>query len=213
MARTPVLSPDRRRTRTGARGFTLIEVLVVILVMTFGLLGIAALQANTAKFKVNGWVRATASVQFADLADRIRANPGQAGSAIDTSNGNATAASTYVFTQTWAQQEADPPAPAVDCLTAVCTPAERAAFDLATWRGEVRRQFPQGSVHVEGDVGAGGVRATIAWFDRTAARADGSLDRAPVCAAGLPPAGFATCCPAALAAPDGVRCTRVVFVP
>ncbi len=183
--------------------------------MTFGLLGIAALQANTAKFRVGAWVRSTASVQFADLADRLRANPGLVGGAIVASDGTTTAASAYVFTEDWAAQQADPPQPRVDCLAEACTPADWAAFDVATWRAEVRRQFPQGSVHLEGDVGAGGVRATIAWFDRTATVADGvplPAARCPAPGSTQDPAVLANCCPPPLAAP-GVACARVVIVP
>ena len=64
-------------------GFSMIEVLVVIVVLSFGMLGIAGLQASTAKFKINSWARSAASVQFSDLADRVRANPGQAGPSFD----------------------------------------------------------------------------------------------------------------------------------
>lgn len=201
--------------RPGHRGFSLVEVLVVVLVMTFGLLGIAALQANTAKFRVGAWVRSTASVQFADLADRLRANPGLAGGSIVASDGTTTAASAYVFTENWAAQQVDPPQPRIDCLSVTCTPAEWAAFDVAIWRAEVRRQFPQGSVHLEGDVGAGGVRATIAWFDRTATSAAGEplpAARCPAPGSRPDPAVLANCCPAPLAAP-GVACARVVIVP
>lgn len=194
-------------------GFTLIEVLVVILVLTFGLLGIAALQANTAKYKINSWARSAASVQFGDLADRIRANPAQAGGRFNAAAGTVTAASTYVFADTWAQQAADPPAPAVNCLTTVCTPVQRAAFDIVAFRAEVRRQFPQGSVLLAGDLGRGGVRATIAWFDRNFTTVAGELQSSDTCAVPAVGNAAASCCPAALAAPAGVRCTNVTFVP
>ncbi len=195
-----------------ARGFSLIEVLVVILIMTFGLLGIAGLQAATAKFKVNAWVRSAASVQFSDLADRLRDNPGQAGGRYVAATGTASLPSAYVFTDDWDAQQGAVPEPDEDCLTTVCTPAERAAFDLATWRAEVRRQFPQGSVTVTGDV-AVGVTATVAWFDRQFTNAAGELQSSEVCAAGNNAAVAANCCPAALDAPAGVRCTRVLINP
>ncbi len=194
-------------------GFTLIEVLVVILVLTFGLLGIAALQANTAKYKVNSWARSAASVQFGDLADRIRGNPAQAGGRFNPSTGLVTAASAYTYTASWEAQTEDPPAQAIDCLAAACTAAQRAAFDVLAFRREVRRQFPQGSVTLTGDVGQGGMRATIAWFDRNLTTLDGTLQAPTVCPVPVAGTQAASCCPATLAAPAGVRCTNVTFVP
>ena len=58
-----------------SKGFTLLEVLIVLIVLSFGLLGVASLQANTAKFKINSWARAASSVQFSCLSYAMRANP------------------------------------------------------------------------------------------------------------------------------------------
>lgn len=208
----PMRAPRRRAVQAGARGFSLIEVLVVILIMTFGLLGIAGLQAATAKYKVNSWVRSAASVQFSDLADRLRANPDQAGGRFVAATGTPSAVSAYVMEDDWATQQADTLTPANNCLTTVCTAAERAAFDLVTWRAEVRRQFPQGAVTVSGDV-AVGVTTTIAWFDRQFTNAAGTLQSSDVCAAGGNAATAASCCPATLDAPAGVRCANMVINP
>jgi len=65
---------------TGLRqqGFTLIEVLVALLVLSFGLLGLAALQ-NTGLRGVHGSsLISQAGLLAYDMADRIRANPDQA---------------------------------------------------------------------------------------------------------------------------------------
>lgn len=202
----------RRRPRASARGFSLIEILVVILIMTFGLLGIAGLQAATAKYKVNSWVRAAASVQFSDLADRLRANPDQAGGRFVSATGTPATASAYTVTANWTAQQAAALTPAVDCLTTVCTAAQRAAFDLTVWRAEVRRQFPQGAVTVAGDV-AVGVTATIAWFDRQFTDATGELQTSDVCVANSAGALAANCCPDTLEAPAGVRCTNMLINP
>jgi type IV pilus assembly protein PilV len=198
-------------SRPSQHGFSLVEVLVVILVMSFGLLGIASLQANTAKYKINSWARAAAAISFSDLADRMRANASQAGGRYLAVGGAATA-STYVVADNFTVQQAADLTPVTNCLTADCTTVQRATYDLLTWRAEVRRQFPQGAVSITGDL-AGGVTATIAWFDRQFTNTTGALASSDVCAAGDTPAAAAACCPAALAAPAGVRCTNLSFIP
>ena len=62
------------RTRRGQRGFTLVEALVALLVLSIGLLGIAALYVETLRASRTSLYR-TQAVNFAtDLADRMRAN-------------------------------------------------------------------------------------------------------------------------------------------
>lgn len=211
------LSPEPRvvsgRHVKRHRGFSMIEVLVVMLILSFGMLGIASLQANTAKFKINSWARSAASVQFSDLADRVRANPTQAGLSF-TQTGSGASASGYALATDWATQQADTLAIAVDCLATECTAAERATYDMLVWRAGVRRMFPQGAAVVAGNRSTG-VTATIAWFDRQFTQADGTLDRSAVCAAGSTGAAQVNCCPAALGSPAvaGVRCTNLSFLP
>jgi type IV pilus assembly protein PilV len=209
------------RKRRVARGFTLLEALVAILILSFGLLGLAGLQATTAKFKVGSWVRSAVSVQFADLADRVRANPIGAGATIGTTP---PIASGYTIDADWASQQADALAIPTDCSTTVCTAAQRAQFDLLVWRTAVRRQFPQGAVIVTGGGAGGGapvlpLNATIAWFDKQFTEVNGALSTSPTCPtnaaalAALNPAQRASCCPVALDAPAGVRCANFSFLP
>ena len=55
-------------------GFTMIEVLVTILLLSIGLLGLAGLQAFTLKNNTIAYYRAIASQQASDMSDRIRNN-------------------------------------------------------------------------------------------------------------------------------------------
>lgn len=57
------------------RGFTLIEVLVALVVMSVGMLGIAALYLEGLRAGRTALYRTTAVNLAADMADRIRANP------------------------------------------------------------------------------------------------------------------------------------------
>ena len=194
-------------------GFSLVEVLVVVLILSFGMLGIAGLQANTAKFKINAWARAAASVQFSDLTDRVRANPTQAGPSFNSTDA-APPASGYLLTSSWDTQQADELEINTNCLTTTCTAAARATYDMLSWRTSVRRKFPQGAAVVTGNR-AIGITATIAWFDRQFTKTDGSLDTSAVCVAGSTGAAQANCCPEELGdpLPAGVRCTNLSFLP
>lgn len=68
-------------TRSGHRqaGFTMIEVLITVLVLSIGLLGLAALQATGLKESQMAYMRSQAVLLAYDMADRIRANPIQSG--------------------------------------------------------------------------------------------------------------------------------------
>lgn len=60
--------------KSQARGFTLVEALVALLVLSIGMLGIAALYVETLRASRAALVRTDAVTLAADLADRIRAN-------------------------------------------------------------------------------------------------------------------------------------------
>ncbi len=55
-------------------GFTLLEVLVAMLILSIGLLGLAALQANTLKLNHGALQRSQAIFLTYDMMDRLRAN-------------------------------------------------------------------------------------------------------------------------------------------
>ena len=57
------------------QGFTLIEVLVAVLVFSFGLLGIAGMMTISVKSNHNGYLRSQANFLAENMVDRMRANP------------------------------------------------------------------------------------------------------------------------------------------
>ena len=63
------------RFRNCISGFTLIEVLVALVIISIGLVGVAALYVQILKFNGSALNRSKAIVHAADMADRIRANP------------------------------------------------------------------------------------------------------------------------------------------
>lgn len=60
---------------SGSGGFTLLEVLIALVVLSIGLLGIAALQGVGLRTSHGAYLTSQASLLAYDMADRIRANP------------------------------------------------------------------------------------------------------------------------------------------
>ncbi len=197
--------------RRAARGFTLIEILVTVVILSIGLLGIAGLQAATSRYKVNSWVRGSTALLFSDFADRVRANATEAGNPY---RAGAVVASSYTLQTVWADQAAaTPAAPTLSCLTVSCTPAERAAYDMAVWQQNVRRQMPSGSAWVTGNR-ENGINVTLMWLDKQFVGADNAtLDATAECAADSTGMARTSCCPVAAAVADGVRCLSFSFIP
>lgn len=102
--------------RSVQQGVTLLEVLVTIVILSFGLLGLAGLQARAMTAEMESYQRGQAIVLLQDISDRI------------TSNG-ANAAS-YVT----ASPEGTGATDAADCSTL----GSRAAIDLCEWSKAIK---------------------------------------------------------------------------
>lgn len=71
-ASLPVQTRGRLRPESG---FTLIEVMIAVLVLSIGLLGISALQALGLRSSYGAYLGSQAALLAYDMSDRIRANP------------------------------------------------------------------------------------------------------------------------------------------
>jgi type IV pilus assembly protein PilV len=70
----PHLMAPRRAAHSRQGGFSLLEVLVAILLLSFGLLGVAGLSASTFSFNKTAQLRLTGLALANDYADRARTN-------------------------------------------------------------------------------------------------------------------------------------------
>ena len=66
------------------RGSTLLEVLVTIVILAFGLLGLAGMQAKIQLAEMESYQRAQAILLLSDMSERISANRAQAASYVST---------------------------------------------------------------------------------------------------------------------------------
>lgn len=136
-------------------GFTLLEVLVSLLILSVGLLGIAGLQLTGLRSNQSAYVRSQATILAYDILDRMRANRAEA----QAGGYNITIAAT-------------------DDLPSMGGSSTQAALDLHRWGTDLLAMLPaaQTSVNVAAD---NTVTVSIAWDD---SRADRASDRsgAPV---------------------------------
>ena len=63
------------KKKTESQGFTLLEILIAILVFSFGLLGLAGMMTISVRNNHNGYLRTQANFFADNMADRMRANP------------------------------------------------------------------------------------------------------------------------------------------
>ena len=112
------------------RGFTLIEVLIALVIMSVGMLGIAGLYVHSMQAGRTSILRHNAVTLAGDIADRIRANP-RAGAAYVQAGANNNCVDGGVN----------------------CTIGEMAANDIFLWDQQATATLPNGQVSIVVDNG------------------------------------------------------------
>lgn len=128
---------------------TLVEVLVTLVIISVGLLGVAALQLTTVRNNSDAYVRAQAAVLASDMLDRMRSNRNSA-----TGEG--------------------PERYEID-MDDNDEPETAAGEDIANWRRVLEEQLPQGKGAIEYDPATQLVTITIQWGERSAREQDRTL--------------------------------------
>ena len=127
-------------------GFTLLEILIALIILSIGLLGLAGLQANSLQNNNSAYQRTQASLLANEMLDRIRANrQGLEAGAYDALDSTTTS---------------DP-----GCITSGCSSAQMAQHDAHDWGTRLGNLLPAG----QGTVSGGGANPvftiTVMWDD------------------------------------------------
>lgn len=126
-----------------SHGFTLLEVLITLVIVSFGLLAMAGMMVKGMGLNHTSYVRSVAVQQAYDIADRMRANLGGV-------KGNAYDSIAYTANQT-----------CTACTS--CTASTMAAYDACYWNTQNESQLPLG----RGTVARTGAEflITVSWDD------------------------------------------------
>lgn len=129
-----------------ANGFTLIEVLIALIIMSVGMLGIAGLYVHSMQAGRTSVFRHNAVTLAGDVADRIRANP-RAGASYAIANSGAPSACVAAGTD--------------------CSRDEMAANDIFLWSEQAAGTMPDGAVSIvfNNGVAPPTYRITISWTE------------------------------------------------
>lgn len=125
------------------RGVSLVEVLVTLVILAFGMLGLAGIIINGNRASYEAYQRQQALAIANDMAERLKANQAM----LLTGGSNVTMSDTYVGLAPIATPVGDPTNPLhwnalqsasiVDCNAATCDRTQLASFDVALWEGEL----------------------------------------------------------------------------
>ncbi|MDH5649741.1 MAG: type IV pilus modification protein PilV [Gammaproteobacteria bacterium] len=106
------------RSHASQHGFSLLEVLIALLVLSIGLLGLAGLEVFGLKYNFQSYERTQATLLIEEMADRMRANP--MGVMDDEYDAIAL--------------DNTPVSGALNCTIVNCTPAQFADYDEDQWK-------------------------------------------------------------------------------
>lgn len=127
------LEPTQFTSMRRQRGITLIESLVAIVIAALGILGILGVQMRTLTDTQTTVRRAQAIRLIEDLSERTKVNPNAMLGIKDYKSGYSEKASALTAT---------------DCISASCTPAQQAKYDLKQWKTTVEQTLPGGQASV-----------------------------------------------------------------
>lgn len=128
-------------------GISMVEVLVAIVVLSFGLLGLAGLQADGLRSNNDAYMRSQATLLAYDMLDRMRAN------LQGVENG--------FYDDLFSTTPADP-----GCISSGCSIQEMSEHDAFEWNGNLSELLPGGQGRVIGS-GSGSIfTITVMWDER-----------------------------------------------
>ena len=134
--------------KTKQQGFSMLEVLITILIVSFGLLALAGLQMYGIKSNRTSYYRSIATMQADDLIERMRANRA------------------YILKSTAnAKQYENVPTTQPSCANSTCTAEQQAKTDAFIWNSVNKEVLPGGGATVTYDATSGLYDITLKWKD------------------------------------------------
>lgn len=159
-----ILRTHRHRTPVVSTGFSLLEVLVAVVVLSVGLLGLASLQLSALRNNNQSYERSQALALAYDIADAMRSNRAEA------------IAGAFEIT---ADKK---PTVKKSCIAALCTRTEAAAFALGSWAERLRVELPSGAARIACSTSpcvAGRMHTVVVMWDENRTGATGTTCPAP----------------------------------
>lgn len=127
----------------------MVEVLVAIVLLSFGLIGVAGLQIASVRVSHLSGVQTIADAQARSMLERIRRNPvGVTAGAYNSVALNS--------------RPADP-----GCASSPCSASDMATSDVANWEADNARLLPGGTGSIRGNGSGSAFTITIVWNDNT----------------------------------------------
>lgn len=142
------------RIASGQAGFSMLEVLVTLVVLSTGLLGVANLQVEALRGNQGAYLASVAAQQAQDMAERMNANR------------------VAVLADQYDNLEASIPVAQVNCQNADCTPTQLVLFDHNRWNTANQALLPNGAGQVK-EISDGIFLIGVRWHDRQLAGASG----------------------------------------
>jgi type IV pilus assembly protein PilV len=155
------------KTQKFSSGFTIIEVLVAMLILTTGLIGVAGLQLKAQQFNYTAYFRSQATFLANDLMERIRINTDTTTTNNNGDNGAYKFPSNGQFTDQGPTGITNCDARPTDTSKPACyldnSNNKMVNYDLNNWFNQVRETLPIGKARITWDNTQRIYTITIQW--------------------------------------------------
>lgn len=124
-------------TYKNASGFTLLEVLIAVVVLSLGMLGVGAALATVHRTTASSYLAQQSAQLASNIVDRMRQNP--------------TAARAFAYNAAYTGGVVTPPATLCGPPPGgvACTPTQQAIYDLFQWENTLNAALPGATANVD----------------------------------------------------------------
>lgn len=139
-------------------GFSMIEMLIAVIVLSVGLIGIAGLQARGQQFNYVSYVRTQASFLAYDIMDRMRLNQ-----KAHSNDNTVDIPSTYFNQVATARSAAASDSMDPNCDQISCSYQQLAQYDLVRWFKALQQGLPDGDAEIKQE--GNSLRIIVKWAE------------------------------------------------